>query len=292
MPVYVTVTDKDGRLVTTLGRGDFSLSDNGRPQPLTLFDNTPQPIHLIVMLDVSGSMYGNLPILRAACEQLFAHLGPEDKARVGTFGKEVAISPTFTSDPAVLDAAVPTEIPPDAPTPLWKAVDTALDAFKGIEGRRVVLVLSDGKDSGPTGFRGGFVSVIEVSERAQRDGVMIYAVGLRSRSARNASRSAFTMGAGLTDDLPDPGLGNIALDSGGGYFELRSSQDLAGAFTRVMDELHSQYLLGFAPPARDGKRHKNRRAPGRRRPRPARPQELHGAEGAVTAAPVSKYNCS
>ncbi len=56
--VFVTVMDGDGRLVTNLTREDFEIRDEGKPQPITLFDNTPQPIRLIVMLDVSGSMVG------------------------------------------------------------------------------------------------------------------------------------------------------------------------------------------------------------------------------------------
>src|SRR5690349_14087233 len=66
VPVFVTVTDRDGRLVTTLTRADFEVRDEGKSQPITQFDNTPQPIRLIVLLDVSGSMEGNLPILRTA----------------------------------------------------------------------------------------------------------------------------------------------------------------------------------------------------------------------------------
>ena len=91
--VFVTVTDRDGRIVTTLSQNDFEVRDEGKPQPITLFDNTPQPIRLIVMLDVSGSMEGNLPLLRAAAEQLFARLRPDDVARVGTFGYDITISP-------------------------------------------------------------------------------------------------------------------------------------------------------------------------------------------------------
>jgi hypothetical protein len=60
----------------------------------------------------------------------------------------------------------------------------------------------------------------------------------------------------LVADLPDSGLATLALETGGGYFEIRPSDDLGATFTRVVDELHSQYLLGFAPPDRDGKRHK------------------------------------
>ncbi len=83
--VFVTVTDRDGRLITTLTRDDFEVRDEGKPQSITLFDNTPQPVRLIVMLDVSGSMHGNLPLLRGAAEQLFARLGqdgPRTRRRV------------------------------------------------------------------------------------------------------------------------------------------------------------------------------------------------------------------
>ena len=59
----------------------------------------------------------------------------------------------------------------------------------------------------------------------------------------------------LTADLPDPGLARVAQETGGGYTEIRLGEDLAAAFARVADELHSQYLIGFAPPRLDGKVH-------------------------------------
>ena len=79
VPVFVTVTGKSGRLVPDLGRADFQIFDNGKPQPVSTFDNTPQPVRLIVLVDVSGSMSGNLGLLRAACAQLIAQLGPGPK---------------------------------------------------------------------------------------------------------------------------------------------------------------------------------------------------------------------
>src|SRR5918994_1841545 len=77
--VFVTVTDRAGRLVTTLTRDEFEVRDEGKPQPITLFDHAPQPIRLVVMLDVSGSMEGNLSLLRASAEHLFARLRPDDQ---------------------------------------------------------------------------------------------------------------------------------------------------------------------------------------------------------------------
>jgi Ca-activated chloride channel family protein len=254
--VFVTVTDRDGRLITNLQQSDFEIRDEGKPQPITLFDNTPQPVRLIVMLDVSGSMEGNLPLLRAAAEQLFARLGPNDVARVGTFGREVVISPTFTRDVSELRRALPTRIEPDAPTPLWRAVDEAMDAFgDDRETRPVILVLSDGKDTGPTGFRQPVVSQAEVIDRARSRDVMVYGIGMRSRMARRGPLGPGDLQAALIADLPDPGLALVAEQTGGGYIEIRPTQDLGEAFARVVDELHSQYLIGFAPPKRDGKVH-------------------------------------
>ena len=56
-------------------------------------------------------------------------------------------------------------------------------------------------------------------------------------------------------DMPDPGLARVAEETGGGYTEIRFGQDLGAAFAAVADELHTQYLLAFTPPQRDGKVH-------------------------------------
>ena len=86
---------------------------------------------------------------------------------------------------------------------------------------------------------------------------MVYAVGMRSRRQRQTPPGIGPGGlqAALLADLPDPGLARVAEETGGGYTEIRFGQDLGAAFAAVADELHSQYLLGFAPPKRDGKTH-------------------------------------
>jgi Ca-activated chloride channel homolog len=257
--VFVTVTDKDGRLATKLSKDNFEVKDDGKPQPITYFDNSPQPIRLVVMLDVSGSMEGNLSLLRGSAGQLFLRMAAEDVARVGTFGREIAISPNFTRDSAELRAGLPSRIDPDAPTPLWRAIDQAMDAFgDGDERRKVILVLSDGKDTGaagPLSFGKRVASQAEVIDRARRDDVMVYGIGMRSRGRQQMGGGPPDLRAMMLQDMPDPGLARVAEETGGGYAEIRGGEDLGYAFEGVLDELHTQYLLAFAPPKRDGKVH-------------------------------------
>jgi Ca-activated chloride channel family protein len=256
--VFVTVTDRDGRLVTNLTKEQFELRDEGQPQPITQFDNSRQPIRLILMLDVSGSMAGNLPLLRDGASKLFARLLPGDVVRVGSFGREVRIAESFSSDPAALNRNLPTEIDPNAPTPLWQGIDEALGGFDDtVDTRKVVLVFSDGKDTGSFGFGRRPASQAGVIDRARDDDVMIYAIGMRSRGARQPPGGFGRRGLEgmLLADLPDAGLARVAEETGGGYTEINFGQDLGAAFARVADELHTQYLLAFAPPKRDGKVH-------------------------------------
>ncbi len=257
VPLFVTATARDGRLMTDLTRDDFQVFDNGKLQALTMFDNTPQPIRLILLIDISGSMVGRLALLRGAADELIARLAPGDAVRVGTFGDEIRLSPAFTRDPSVLAPWLPTDIQPNSRTPLWLAVDQAMDAFEGVsEGRRVVLVLSDGKDTGPLKFGQKFMSHLEIAQRAQRDDAMVYGVGVYASLGAARRSGASTLGGLMASTMPDPGLGTLAIDTGGGYIELRGRDDLAATFARVIDELHQQYLLGFAPPARDGRTHR------------------------------------
>ena len=254
VPVYVTVTDKSGRLVPDLAQMDFQVFDNGKPQPITAFDNSPQAIRLIVMVDVSGTMFRNLQLLRAAGGQLVSQLGPGDLAKIGVFGDTIDIGPTFTHDARELIASLPTDISPNASTPLWRAIDKAIGELGHSEGRPVVLVMSDGKDTSPVAGR-HWMTQLDVLDHATREDVMVYGIGVQSRGPGMPGMGGNPMEA-MVANLPDPGLGTLAIATGGGYFELRPRDDLGESFGRVLDELHHQYLLGFAPPARDGKEHK------------------------------------
>jgi Ca-activated chloride channel family protein len=265
--VYATVTDAGGRLVPDLTKDDFEVYDNGKLQPVSVFSNDVQPITIVVMLDRSGSMQANNQLVEAAGEAFVASLLPADKARIGSFAARIQVDPReFTSDQAELLRILRTELQPDGPTPLWNAVNVGMTALLRHDGRRVVLVFTDGVDS-PMNFSTHNVSLHDAMKRAQEEDVMVYAIGLAGRNPYGGRRGG--MGGGHMGGYggggrygramvqePDKGLAKIALETGGGYFELTNAgDDLQSTFTRVADELHKQYALGFVPGKLDNKTH-------------------------------------
>jgi VWFA-related protein len=269
--VYATVTNAQGRLVPDLTREDFAVDDNGKRQTLTLFSNDVQPITLIMLLDRSGSMKKNFDLEERAAEAFVHEMLPGDKARIGSFARHIQIDPEdFTSDQATLLKILKTELQQDGPTPLWNAVDRGIDKLLIEQGRRVILVFTDGVDM-PMDFNAKSKSLKDVMKRAEENDVMVYAVGLAGQNGMvDSGRSAANRGAfggpggrggggygggQLEMEQPDEGLPKIAAATGGGYFELTKPIDLAPAFARVANELHHQYALGFTPQNLDGKMH-------------------------------------
>src|SRR5207237_321944 len=135
-------------------------------------------ITVVVMLDRSGSMRGNLGLVERAARAFVEKLQPTDKARIGVFADRIEIQPAgFTSDREELLSILHSEMPVTGPTPLWNALDDAITAVREQEGRRVVLVFSDGGDS-PASFSMKNRSIGDIMRRAQKENVMVYAIGL------------------------------------------------------------------------------------------------------------------
>jgi len=238
--VLTTVTDSQGRLVPGLEQDQFTILDNAKPQEITFFQNETQPFNVVVMLDFSASMTANLELLKDATEQFILRMLPEDKGQVGAFSDKIEFSGTFTSDRDDLVAALK-DLQFGNPTRLYDAVDASIDMLDGTDGRKIVLVFTDGDDTASRRGQG------DVLDKARAQEVMIYAIGLESE---------YFNGARMQRTRPDRGLRKLAEETGGGYFELKKTDDLAPTFTRVAQELHSLYALGFAPTLLDGKEHK------------------------------------
>jgi VWFA-related protein len=175
--VYATVIDAGGRLVPNLTKGDFAVFDNGKRQDLTIFKNDVQSITIVIMLDRSGSMLRNFDLVRDAAEHFVFTLLPADRARLGSFSDRVQIDPPeFTSDHDTLIHILHHNLQDAGPTPLWNATLAAMNALTHEEGRRVVLVFTDGKDN--PGRPEIKTTLNEVIERSQAEEIMVYAIGL------------------------------------------------------------------------------------------------------------------
>ena len=239
--LYVTVTDRNGRLVPNLVREDFEILDEGQLQEITLFENEVRPITVVVMLDTSASMTPNLDLLMAGAEQFIIRMLPDDRGKVGAFNDKIQILPEtdFISDRDSLIRELD-RLQFGNPTRLYDAVGASIDALRSIEGRKVVLVFTDGEDTqNNIGWR-------KVLEKARADEVMLYTIGLESD---------YFNGVRQVRSRPDGRLKTFAEETGGGYFELKDTDELGPTFTRVARELHSQYVVGFTPNVRDGKLH-------------------------------------
>ena len=240
VPVLATVLDQEGRLIPDLERTDFTVLDNGKPQEVVFFQNEVQPFTVVVALDFSFSMNNNLKLLRAAAEQFILRMLPADKGQVGAFSDKLQFSGTFTSDRDDLIASLG-DLQFGNPTRLYDAIDMSIDLLAEATGRKVVLVFTDGDD---TASRRSFGDVLA---KAREKEVMVYAIGLQSE---------FFNGQRVMRSRPSPVLRKLADETGGGFFELKKTAELAPTFTRVAQELHSLYALGFSPANLDGKEHR------------------------------------
>src|SRR5438876_9245632 len=154
--VAATVLDAVGRLVPNLDQDQFTILDNSKPQEITFFQNETQPFTVVVMLDYSASMTNSLDLLRAAAEQFLLRMLPQDKGQVGAFSDRIEFSGRFTNDRDDLISAL-RDLQYGNPTRLWDAVDQSIDMLKPVQGRKVVLVFTDGDD---TYSKAGFGSVL------------------------------------------------------------------------------------------------------------------------------------
>jgi Ca-activated chloride channel family protein len=240
VPSYVTVVDANNRLVTDLTREDFEIFDNGRPQDITIFDNEVRPFSVVVMLDTSVSMTDRLKDLYDGAEQFLLRLMPHDKATVGAFNDKIEFVSGFSSDRSSLVSGLK-RLDFGNQTRLYDAVHASLDQLEKVDGRKVVLLFTDGADFGSR------LSSGKALDRARDGEVMIYGIGLETE---------FFNGQSVVRSKPDSILNRFAMETGGGYFDLKKGADLNSSFTRIAQELRSQYLLAFSPATLDGKAHR------------------------------------
>ena len=281
--VYATAIGRNGAGVHDLRGDEFELYEDGKPREITVFSTMVQPLSVSLILDHSGSTDSEFAQIVQASGEFIGHLFREDRTSVSTLGWDCA---PFTSDRPTLVGALQKKLPQDPGSPIWSATDRAMGALSSEPGRRVIVLLSDGVDNqeeilnvpphppsakevaaaAAAVCKKADISVLktlkDVMDRAERETVMVYAVEVPGLDpSGGVAFGAASGGIGPTSQnppllqrAPRENLARLARRSGGSVHELSDYAQLKAAFKVIADELHLQYLLGFAPKA-DGKRH-------------------------------------
>jgi Ca-activated chloride channel family protein len=240
----VTVMDGENHFVTDLTQDEFQVYEDGAKQEVTFFTRSQLPIALALLLDTSASMEDKMATAQEAAVGFAQWLRPEDQAQVIDFDSRVNILQTFTSDAKALEKAI-RSTSAGGSTSMYNAIYIALNEMKKVKAqtaeeirRRAIVVLSDGEDTS------SLLPFEEVLELAKRSETAIYTIGIRSREPgglRNFREAEFV-------------LKQLAFETGGRAFFPNSVGELPAIYTRISEELSSQYTVGYTSknPRRDG----------------------------------------
>ena len=247
--ITATVTDKDGRLITGLGREAFEVYEDGTPQKVTQFTNERVPVGLGVLLDISDSMFGKrIQDARAAVDRfLFELLDANDEFFVLAFNHQPRPLTGWTHVAGDVRRALD-GLKPFGGTAAYDAVVEALPIIERRSRQRAALLLiSDGADTAST------ATIRDVRSALHRSDAFVYAIAIDSpeRQAINTRVNA-------------QALREITAESGGRTEVVQTAAELNDATARIAEELNSQYVLGYTSPrGADGKFHSIRvRVPG------------------------------
>jgi VWFA-related protein len=235
----VTVVGRDGRFATQLHEGDFELYEDDRPQSTTSFVRRELPVSIVLLLDASASIADRLPLAQAAAIGLLDTLRPEDEASITEFNDGVRVLADATKDRQTLRRAVESTSAGGS-TALYNALYATLKELPQPRRdaelrRRAILLLSDGEDTA------SLVWEEQVVELARRREATIHVVDVGARHGRS-NRSARL-------------LSLLSLESGGELHRPGSIQDLSSVYSRIAEELRSQYTIGYVSSnsAQDGR---------------------------------------
>lgn len=232
--VFVTVTDAHGAPVAGLKKEDFLLKEDSKEQKIAVFDKeSALPLSIVLALDTSLSTRKDLP-LELASARRFAHaiLRPVDALSVYGFSEIVREAVSFTSDLKKIDAGVD-RLPLGSATALYDALYLGAQALDGRQGRKVMVIITDGGDT---------VSKVDYHEAvraAQQAEAIVYSVIVVPVEA-SAGR----------DTGGEHALITLSEETGGKYFYATTIPQLDEAFHKISDELRTQYLLAYYPSQR------------------------------------------
>ena len=241
--VLATVRNRTGTLVPTLGKDDFSLLEDGRPQQIRYFaSETDLPLTIGLMVDTSGSQRKVLDAERTASFHFLDQVvRPKDQVFILQFDSSVQVKQGLTSSLQKLDDALSyvdsetmrqLRIHEGGGTLLYDAIAKASDGImKREKARKALIVLTDGVDVGSYG------SLPDCIEAAQRADTLIYSI-------LYSDPGAYGVFGGGRDGRKV--LERMSAETGGGFFEVSKKLTVEQVFQIIEEELRTQYNLGYA----------------------------------------------
>jgi Ca-activated chloride channel homolog len=228
--VFVNVTDQNGALVGGLTRDDFALSEDGRPQQISIFERQSElPLNLVLAVDTSGSVYKDRALIADASHSfIHALLRPQDQMSLLEFATFVREVTPFTNKESQLNRGLNSLRGGEA-TALYEAIYLGAQRLGKKDGRKVLILVSDGGDTAKS------TTYDEALEQALRNEVMIYSI-IDVPISASAGR----------DTGGEHALITLAEQTGGKSF-YADDGGLDKAFARVSEDLRTQYLLGYYP---------------------------------------------
>jgi len=232
--LLTTVTDKSGRLVKGLTQDEFKVTEDKRPQTISKFELVEDlPLTLGIVVDTSGSMSDSLAEAKqAALGFLHNIITLRDTVFAVAFSSEPTLLIPATDDVEAVEDSLE-ELASYGNTSLHDAIVTSLYYFRGIRGRRAMILLSDGDDTASAmPFRDSL-------EYARRSGVTIYSIGLDVGKLQTGVRGK---------------LNDLARETGGRSFFISRASELSLVYEEIEEELRSQYLVAYSSdrPGQDG----------------------------------------
>ncbi len=228
--IFVNVTDKNGAIVGGLDKGDFAVFEDDRPQQIAVFERkTNVPLNLTLAIDTSGSVRKDLDEEANAARHFASDiLQSKDQMSVLQFATDVSELTPFTNNLSQIDHALG-RLRPDYATALYDAICLGSQGLGKREGRKVLVLVSDGDDTAKSS------TYAQALEAALRNEVMIYSlidVPIEASAGR--------------DTGGEHALITLSEETGGKHFYVGEG-GLDKAFARVSDDLRTQYLLGYYP---------------------------------------------
>jgi Ca-activated chloride channel family protein len=225
----VTVTDRRGNIVTDLSRDDFQIIEDGRPQTLQYFalgegDSSPA-MHLGLMLDASGSMLNDMKLAQGAAIKFLNMLPAAEDITLVDFDTRVRITRYPQRDFARLVERIRLR-KPDGWTALYDALGAYLDGAQEQEGRKILVMYTDGGDTRSALRFGETLDLLRASR------VTVYAIGLVDNAGSARGQLQMT-------------LRQLAETTGGQAFFPMAMTDVERAYDKVLAEINGQYHLGY-----------------------------------------------